>query len=105
MVSLISNGLSDGIPDGQQVMVQVVEYLVCDFAIGNGRITQASAIMQVSGVDKQQVASIPVRLVLHVLDKRVDIAPVGRVRGFLDMTLHPSLLLRSRFWSALRARL
>jgi len=83
-------------------MVQVFEYLICDFAIGNSCVAQASAVMQVPGIDKQQIASFLMCPVLHVPYKRVDIPPIRRVRGFLDMTLHPALQLRQTISSELR---
>lgn len=95
------------IPDGQQIVVDILKNRVRNVAVGCGRITQASPIMQVlrmsalihihgcmiriimlayPSIDQKQIYTKSFCFLFHVLRKAHIVSPVGSIVLLLDVT-------------------
>jgi hypothetical protein len=77
--------------NGQQVILNLVEDGHRVAAVHLGGIREASAVVQVAGINKEQVNSHVASRLPHSAGKGDEITPVGAVVLLLQVTLEPSV--------------
>lgn len=80
--------------NSQQVVVKLLEDIVGQLAVRGRGVTQAGAIVQVTGIDNEHINAHVTSPVLHMPCEGNIIAPIRSVVPLFQMTLQPAVSIR-----------